>query len=137
MRASYSFNTEPTRSSRPTAQDIRSRRQVLRWLEARHAAVSGSSTTPGAQDSETVYGASEEIWSGAGETGDPRENPPTDSIDRHDPHLRKYGDPAGDRTRFALVGGGRADRSVTVDLLLKIYLYTPWVFLRLTQSEHC
>ncbi|KAJ8876193.1 hypothetical protein PR048_024102 [Dryococelus australis] len=33
---------------------------------------------------------------GAEETGDPRENPPTSSIVRHDSHLRKSGDPAGD-----------------------------------------
>ncbi|KAJ8866400.1 hypothetical protein PR048_032243 [Dryococelus australis] len=33
---------------------------------------------------------------GAGETGDPRENPQTSGIVRHDSHLRKSGDPAGD-----------------------------------------
>ncbi|KAJ8876119.1 hypothetical protein PR048_024028 [Dryococelus australis] len=32
----------------------------------------------------------------AGETGDPRENPPTNGIVRHDSHMRKSGDPAGD-----------------------------------------
>ncbi|KAJ8865912.1 hypothetical protein PR048_033435 [Dryococelus australis] len=33
---------------------------------------------------------------GAVETGNPRENPPTNGIVRHDSHLRKSGDPAGD-----------------------------------------
>ncbi|KAJ8893883.1 hypothetical protein PR048_006484 [Dryococelus australis] len=33
---------------------------------------------------------------GAGETGDPRENPPANGIVRHDSHLLKSGDPAGD-----------------------------------------
>ncbi|KAJ8880056.1 hypothetical protein PR048_020679 [Dryococelus australis] len=33
---------------------------------------------------------------GGGGTGDPRENPPTNGIDRHDSHLRKSGDPAED-----------------------------------------
>ncbi|KAJ8894887.1 hypothetical protein PR048_000194 [Dryococelus australis] len=32
----------------------------------------------------------------AGETGDPRENPPTNGIVRHDFHMRKSDDPAGD-----------------------------------------
>ncbi|KAJ8887552.1 hypothetical protein PR048_013768 [Dryococelus australis] len=43
---------------------------------------------------------------GAGETGDPRENPPTNGIDRHDSHIRKSGDQAG-------VGGERANLSAT------------------------
>ncbi|KAJ8874563.1 hypothetical protein PR048_025426 [Dryococelus australis] len=51
---------------------------------------------------------------GEGETGDPRENPPTSGIVRHDSHLRKSGDLAGDWARFALVGGGRANRSATL-----------------------
>ncbi|KAJ8881449.1 hypothetical protein PR048_017930 [Dryococelus australis] len=42
-------------------------------------------------------------WKGGG--GDPRENPPTNGIVRHDSHLRKSGDPAWDCARFALVGG--------------------------------
>ncbi|KAJ8891816.1 hypothetical protein PR048_004370 [Dryococelus australis] len=33
---------------------------------------------------------------GAGEAGDPREDPPTNGIVRHDSHLRKSDDPAGD-----------------------------------------
>ncbi|KAJ8896479.1 hypothetical protein PR048_001823 [Dryococelus australis] len=33
---------------------------------------------------------------GAGETRDPRENPPTNGIVRQDSHLRKSGDPTGD-----------------------------------------
>ncbi|KAJ8877655.1 hypothetical protein PR048_022110 [Dryococelus australis] len=33
---------------------------------------------------------------GMGITGDPRENPPTNGIVRHDSHSRKSGDPAGD-----------------------------------------
>ncbi|KAJ8871645.1 hypothetical protein PR048_027972 [Dryococelus australis] len=50
----------------------------------------------------------------AGETGDPRENPPNNGIVRHDPHRRKSGgSPAGNRTRFALVGGKWSDRYVT------------------------
>ncbi|KAJ8865911.1 hypothetical protein PR048_033434 [Dryococelus australis] len=48
--------------------------------------------------------------SGAGETGDPREDPPTNGIFRYNSHLRKSGEPAGDLTRFALVGGERANR---------------------------
>ncbi|KAJ8894907.1 hypothetical protein PR048_000214 [Dryococelus australis] len=40
---------------------------------------------------------------GAGETGYHRENSPINRIVRHDSHLRKSGDPAGDRTRLALV----------------------------------
>ncbi|KAJ8890445.1 hypothetical protein PR048_009954 [Dryococelus australis] len=41
----------------------------------------------------------------AGETGYPRENPPTRSIIRHDSHMRKSGgDPARKRTWFAWVG---------------------------------
>ncbi|KAJ8870031.1 hypothetical protein PR048_029042 [Dryococelus australis] len=51
---------------------------------------------------------------GAGKTGNPVENPPTNGIVRHDSHLRKSGDPSGDRARFALVGGKRANRSATV-----------------------
>ncbi|KAJ8883034.1 hypothetical protein PR048_014873 [Dryococelus australis] len=40
-------------------------------------------------------------------SSDPRENPPTNGIIRHDSHLRKFGsDPAGDRTRFAMIGEG-------------------------------
>ncbi|KAJ8872325.1 hypothetical protein PR048_025929, partial [Dryococelus australis] len=38
----------------------------------------------------------ERRWNeGVGETGDPRENPPTNGIVRRDSHLRKSGDPAG------------------------------------------
>ncbi|KAJ8874552.1 hypothetical protein PR048_025415 [Dryococelus australis] len=49
---------------------------------------------------------------GRGKTGDLRENPPTSAIVRHDSHLRESGsDPAGDRTRFALEEGERANRS--------------------------
>ncbi|KAJ8872287.1 hypothetical protein PR048_025889 [Dryococelus australis] len=48
-----------------------------------------------------------------GETGDSRENPPIMGIVRHDSHLRKSGDPVGDLTRFALVGGERGNRSAT------------------------
>ncbi|KAJ8873654.1 hypothetical protein PR048_024479 [Dryococelus australis] len=51
---------------------------------------------------------------GRWETGGPRENPPTNAIVRHDSHMRKSGDPAGDWARFALVGGERANRSATV-----------------------
>ncbi|KAJ8867513.1 hypothetical protein PR048_031315 [Dryococelus australis] len=54
--------------------------------------------TPGAVNMERGRNGEE------GETGDPREDPPTNGIVRHDSHLRKSGDPAGDRTRFALVG---------------------------------
>ncbi|KAJ8875040.1 hypothetical protein PR048_022930 [Dryococelus australis] len=42
---------------------------------------------------------------GGGDTGDPRQNPPTIAIVRHNYHSRKSGDPAGDRTRFTLVTG--------------------------------
>ncbi|KAJ8869827.1 hypothetical protein PR048_028836 [Dryococelus australis] len=43
---------------------------------------------------------------GVGETGDPREGPPTNSIVQHDSHMRKS-------ARIALVGGERANRSAT------------------------
>ncbi|KAJ8871794.1 hypothetical protein PR048_028134 [Dryococelus australis] len=50
----------------------------------------------------------------AGKTGDPRENPLTSGIIRHDSHMRKSGSgPAGDLTGFTLVGGEQAIRSVT------------------------
>ncbi|KAJ8896126.1 hypothetical protein PR048_001469 [Dryococelus australis] len=49
-----------------------------------------------------------------GETGDPRENPPNNGIVRYDSHTRISAcDPAGDWTRFALVEGEQANRSVT------------------------
>ncbi|KAJ8872638.1 hypothetical protein PR048_026246 [Dryococelus australis] len=51
---------------------------------------------------------------GAGETGDLRENPPTNGIVQHDFHLRKSGDPAGDGTRFASAGG-EGDMTGVVD----------------------
>ncbi|KAJ8884345.1 hypothetical protein PR048_016202 [Dryococelus australis] len=42
-----------------------------------------------------------------GEVEEPRENPSTSGIDRLDSHLRKYGgEPTGNRTRLAKVGGG-------------------------------
>ncbi|KAJ8880447.1 hypothetical protein PR048_016916 [Dryococelus australis] len=51
-----------------------------------------------------------------GETGDPRENPPTSDIVRHDSHWQKSGsDPAGDWTRTTLVVGEQAKRSATLD----------------------
>ncbi|KAJ8890903.1 hypothetical protein PR048_010412 [Dryococelus australis] len=44
-----------------------------------------------------------------GVTGDPRENPPTSGFVRHDSHMRESGsDPAGNRTRFALMGGEKS-----------------------------
>ncbi|KAJ8883032.1 hypothetical protein PR048_014871 [Dryococelus australis] len=46
---------------------------------------------------------------GAGETGDPRENPPANDIVRHDSHLKI-------RARFTLVGSERVNRSATVAL---------------------
>ncbi|KAJ8893078.1 hypothetical protein PR048_005661 [Dryococelus australis] len=51
---------------------------------------------------------------GAGEAGDPREGTPTSGIVRRYSQLRKSGDPAGDRARFALVGGESVNRSATV-----------------------
>ncbi|KAJ8872261.1 hypothetical protein PR048_025863 [Dryococelus australis] len=42
----------------------------------------------------------------AGEKGDPRENPPTSGIIRHDSRMRKSGsNPNGNRARFASLGG--------------------------------
>ncbi|KAJ8881994.1 hypothetical protein PR048_018482 [Dryococelus australis] len=41
-------------------------------------------------------------------------DPLTNGIVRHDSHLRKSGDPAGDWTRFALVEGEQANRSSTM-----------------------
>ncbi|KAJ8869879.1 hypothetical protein PR048_028888, partial [Dryococelus australis] len=47
-----------------------------------------------------------------GETGDSRENPPTNGIVQHDSHARKSGsDPAGDLARFALEEGEQVNRS--------------------------
>ncbi|KAJ8875266.1 hypothetical protein PR048_023161 [Dryococelus australis] len=60
---------------------------------------------------EVSTGHSRNEW--AEETGDPRETPPINGIVRHDSHLRKSSDPAGDSTRFALVGGEQANRSAT------------------------
>ncbi|KAJ8893722.1 hypothetical protein PR048_006322 [Dryococelus australis] len=54
------------------------------------------------------YGAAPE-W-GVEEAGDPREDPPTNSIVRHDCHMRKFG---VTRPGIALVGGERAGRSAT------------------------
>ncbi|KAJ8894980.1 hypothetical protein PR048_000288 [Dryococelus australis] len=42
---------------------------------------------------------------GRGETGDPRENPPTNGIVRHDSHLRKSGDAAGQRASYLIEPG--------------------------------
>ncbi|KAJ8867422.1 hypothetical protein PR048_031223 [Dryococelus australis] len=51
---------------------------------------------------------------GLRESGDPRENPLTSGIVRHDSRLRRSGrDPGGDRTRRASVGGEQANRSAT------------------------
>ncbi|KAJ8880340.1 hypothetical protein PR048_016807 [Dryococelus australis] len=48
-------------------------------------------------------------------TGDPRENPPTSSIGRHDSHLRKSGgDTAENLTRFVLVGCEYSNRYNTL-----------------------
>ncbi|KAJ8870939.1 hypothetical protein PR048_027241 [Dryococelus australis] len=50
----------------------------------------------------------------AGEAGDPRGNPPTSAIVLHDSDLPNSGrDPAGTRTRFAMVGGERSSRCPT------------------------
>ncbi|KAJ8875344.1 hypothetical protein PR048_023239 [Dryococelus australis] len=51
---------------------------------------------------------------GRGETGDPRENPPTDVIVQHDSHVwNSRSDPAGNRTLFALVRDARPGRLAT------------------------
>ncbi|KAJ8876177.1 hypothetical protein PR048_024086 [Dryococelus australis] len=60
----------------------------------------------------------------AGETGDPRENSPTNSIFRRDSHVRKSGsDPAGNQIQFVWVGSEQpnhyttaAPRTATVEL---------------------
>ncbi|KAJ8885849.1 hypothetical protein PR048_012055 [Dryococelus australis] len=53
------------------------------------------------------HGAAPEWNARAEETGDPRENPQTSDIVRHDSHIRKSGsDPAGDRTRTGMKGRG-------------------------------
>ncbi|KAJ8873954.1 hypothetical protein PR048_024794 [Dryococelus australis] len=53
---------------------------------------------------------------GAGKTVNPRENPPTSGIVRHDSHMLKSGtDPAGNQTRFALVGGEGVEVDVSGD----------------------
>ncbi|KAJ8869059.1 hypothetical protein PR048_030620 [Dryococelus australis] len=47
-------------------------------------------------------------------TGDPRENRPSNGIDSHDSHMLKSGgDPAGNRTRFAMVGGEQSNHYST------------------------
>ncbi|KAJ8866059.1 hypothetical protein PR048_033583 [Dryococelus australis] len=56
---------------------------------------------------------------GAGMKG--RRNSPTSGIVRHDSHMRKSGDPAGDRTRLALVGGERANRSANCALSFAVW----------------
>ncbi|KAJ8870075.1 hypothetical protein PR048_029086 [Dryococelus australis] len=43
----------------------------------------------------------------------PRKPADLGGIVRHDSHMQKSGDPAGDRTQFALVGGEQANRSAT------------------------
>ncbi|KAJ8876792.1 hypothetical protein PR048_021239 [Dryococelus australis] len=59
----------------------------------------------------------------AGETEDPRETTPINAIVRHDSRLLKSGsDPAGDRTRSALVGGEQSNRSATRDMREKLKL---------------
>ncbi|KAJ8897864.1 hypothetical protein PR048_003217 [Dryococelus australis] len=58
-------------------------------------------------------------WNSAGMQGRrkreiPEKTPPTSGIVRHDSHLRKSGSgPAGDSTRFALVGSEQSNRSAT------------------------
>ncbi|KAJ8878414.1 hypothetical protein PR048_018992 [Dryococelus australis] len=50
-----------------------------------------------------------------GGTEDPRENPPTNCIVRHDSHVRKSGvTRPGIKTRSAMLGGEQANRSATV-----------------------
>ncbi|KAJ8867880.1 hypothetical protein PR048_031685 [Dryococelus australis] len=57
----------------------------------------------GLQEGDEYEEAQECKW---GETGNPRENPPTNGIVRHDSHVRKSGsDPEGNRTRFTYVEG--------------------------------
>ncbi|KAJ8884872.1 hypothetical protein PR048_011068 [Dryococelus australis] len=74
----------------------------------------GSSFSARDFTSNTSVISTEQRWNErAEETGDPRENPPTNGIVRHDSHMRESGDPAGDGARFALVGGEQANRSAT------------------------
>ncbi|KAJ8877397.1 hypothetical protein PR048_021851 [Dryococelus australis] len=50
----------------------------------------------------------------AGKTGDPRENPPTRAIIRHDSHIQKSGgDPTGNRGWFAWLGGEQSNHYTT------------------------
>ncbi|KAJ8895361.1 hypothetical protein PR048_000693 [Dryococelus australis] len=52
---------------------------------------------------------------GGGGTGVPRDNPPTGGIVRHESRVRRFGpDPAGNRTRFALVGVELSGHHTTV-----------------------
>ncbi|KAJ8866143.1 hypothetical protein PR048_033667 [Dryococelus australis] len=47
----------------------------------------------------------------AGETGDPRENPPISGIIRHDSHMRiSEGDSSGNRTRFTVLEGDTLEK---------------------------
>ncbi|KAJ8888085.1 hypothetical protein PR048_007572 [Dryococelus australis] len=49
-----------------------------------------------------------------GETGNPRENPPTSGIFIHDSHVRKSrSDPTGNRARFSSVGGEQSNHWTT------------------------
>ncbi|KAJ8866776.1 hypothetical protein PR048_032637 [Dryococelus australis] len=56
---------------------------------------------------------------------DPREDPPTSGIVLHDSHIQEsWSDPAGDRTRIALVGDEWANRSATLAPMLRKGFYS-------------
>ncbi|KAJ8895353.1 hypothetical protein PR048_000685 [Dryococelus australis] len=59
-----------------------------------------------------IHPRTERRWNArAGETGVPRENQPASGIVQHDSHMRQSGsEPAGDRTRIAVVGGESSSR---------------------------
>ncbi|KAJ8891823.1 hypothetical protein PR048_004377 [Dryococelus australis] len=65
---------------------------------------SGSSTWRLAYDGKSWV----RVDSGSGETRDPRENPPTSVIARHDPHVRKSREQPRRQSNPVRLGGGRA-----------------------------
>ncbi|KAJ8870601.1 hypothetical protein PR048_029624 [Dryococelus australis] len=77
---------------------------------------------------------------GQGITRDPRENSLTSGIVRHDSHVRKSGsNPAGNQTRFDMVGGERSNHSAidgpSVIFVVSHLLENPWP-MRNKQKKH-
>ncbi|KAJ8895988.1 hypothetical protein PR048_001329 [Dryococelus australis] len=80
----------------------------LFWSPA-EAILPGNSSASCIQGLTESRNGAEPEWGGGG----PRGNPPISGIVRHESHMLKSGDSAGDWTRIALVEGERANRSDT------------------------